>query len=54
MEKKIEISILLDLYAKLLICTLPEGDVWIDILNVVGAINIQSGSFKKIDKLIII
>lgn len=46
------LKVLNDLYAKLLICTLPEGDDWIDNLNVVGAINIESGNLKKIDKLI--
>ena len=46
------LKVLNDLYAKLLICNLPERDAWIDNLNVVGAINIQSGSFNKLDKII--
>lgn len=46
------LSVLNDLYSKLLCCNLPEGDAWIDNLNVVGAINIQSGNFNKLDKII--
>lgn len=46
------LSVLNDLYTKLLTHPLPEDDAWIDNLNVVGAINILSGSFYKVDKLL--
>ena len=46
------LSILNDLYSKLLSCNLPEGDAWIDNLNVVGAINIQSGKFNELSNII--
>ena len=45
------LSVLEDLFAKLLFTTLPDGDGWIDHLNVLGCINILSGKFYKIPKL---
>lgn len=45
------LGVLNNLYRKLLTCSLPKGDAWIDNLNVVGAINILSGNFYKLDKL---
>lgn len=42
-----------DLYTRLLTTTLPKGYAWIDNLNVVGAINILSGNFYKIERLML-
>ena len=41
------------LYSKLLIIDLPEGTAWIDNLNVVGAINLLSEDFNKLDKILL-
>lgn len=46
------LNVLNNLYTKLLICNLPEGDAWIDNLSVVGAINIQNSTFKKFENII--
>lgn len=49
---KIGLAILNDLYTKLITIGLPNGDAWIDNLNVIGAINILSGNFYKTDKIL--
>lgn len=46
------LDILNDLYSKLLTIDLPEGVAWIDNLNVVGAINLFSGEFHKLDRIL--
>lgn len=46
------LNVLNKLYAKLLSQPLPEGDAWIDNLNIVGAINILTGNFPKFDELL--
>lgn len=46
------VKVLNEFYAKLLSQPLPEGDAWIDNLNVVGAINILTGNFPKFDELL--
>lgn len=40
------------LYEKLLYSKLPVGTDWIDHLQILGAINIQTGSFKKLEKIL--
>lgn len=45
------LQVLDNLYSKLLTTALPKGDAWIDNLNVVGAINILSGNFYNIERL---
>lgn len=46
------LTVLNELYTKLLSQPLPEGDAWIDNLNVVGAINILSGKFYSLVELL--
>lgn len=46
------LTVLNELYTKLLNQPLPEGDAWIDNLNVVGAINILSGKFHSVVELL--
>lgn len=46
------LNVLNELYEKLLTTPLPEGDAWIDNLNIVGAVNILSGKFYEVDKLL--
>ena len=45
------LQVLDNLYSKLLTTALPKGDAWVDNLNVVGAINILSGNFYNIERL---
>lgn len=46
------LTVLNELYTKLLNQPLPEGDAWIDNLNVVGAINVLSGKFNSVAELL--
>lgn len=46
------LNVLNELYGKLLTTSLPEKDAWIDNLNIVGAVNILSGNFCKINELL--
>lgn len=41
-----------ELYEKLLYTRLPVGTDWIDHLHILGALNIQTGSFYKLEKIL--
>lgn len=40
------------LYSKLLYTELPDGTDWIDHLHILGALNIQTGHFHKLEKIL--
>ncbi len=40
-----------ELFSKLLYTELPTGDAWIDHLNILGAVAIQTGRYKKFEEL---